>query len=67
MTPGLTPYERDALTRLLATRRKGGEGWHPDSSASEQVRDMLEAGETRNARDDDMMNLALRLQEGAGV
>ena len=61
--PRLTPTERAALQRLLATRSKGGEGWHPESSASEQVRDILAAGETRDDRDEAMLNLALRLQE----
>lgn len=61
--PRLTPTERDALARLLVGTRKGGEGWHPESSAAAQVRDILEAGETRDERDERLLETALRMMD----
>lgn len=63
--PRLTAAERGALENLLVSQHKGGAGWHRESSAAAQVRDILEAGETRSASDEAMLDTAFRLQREA--
>ncbi len=65
-SPGavLTPTERAALERLLVSQKRGGEGWHRESSAAAQVRDILEAGATVSERDERLLEKALRMAEG---
>jgi hypothetical protein len=63
--PTLTPTERAALARLLVSERKGGAGWHRESPAAAQVRDILEAGRTRDERDERLLETALRLADKA--
>lgn len=63
--PRLTPTERAALARLLVSERKGGAGWHRESPAAAQVRDILEAGRTRDDDDERLLETALRLADRA--
>lgn len=61
LDPRLTPTERAALERLLVSTKRGGEGWHKESPAAAQVRDILEAGETRNEADERLLEKALQM------
>jgi N12 class adenine-specific DNA methylase len=63
--PALTPDERTALERLLASDRKGGEGWSKDSAAYQQAKSIIEAGRTRDAADENLLVRALRLRDAA--
>lgn len=67
LDPRLTPTERGALERLLVSDRQGGAGWHRESSAAAQVRDILDAGQTRDDADERLLDTALRLAAQAGV
>lgn len=63
--PRLTSSERAALERCLISERKGGEGWHRDSSAYAQVQAILDAGETRTPDEVALLETAQKLETRA--
>lgn len=63
--PRLTPDERASLERVLISERKGGAGWHRDSSAYHQVQSILDVGETRSSDDVSLLECALWLASRA--
>lgn len=57
----LTDYERASLEYVLRSDRTGGAGWHKESSEGIRAQEILDAGTTRNSRDESTLEVALRL------